>query len=205
MIRSQNIHVADYVQRWRASPFADVDDPPWQVTQQIETHIANAIAWRNPGYMLADGIAVHETAVIEPGALIKGPAYIGPGCFVAHGAYLRGGVWLEEACTIGPNAELKTTLMFRGSKLAHLNFVGDSILGEGVNIEAGAMLANYRNELADKRIRIRQGETTIDTGVDKFGALVGDNTRIGANAVVAPGAIIEANSIVPRLGLVDMS
>src|SRR5262249_52825454 len=106
-------------------------------------------------------------------------------------------------CVIGPNAELKTSFLFRGAKLAHLNFVGDSILGEAVNVEAGAVIANRRNECEDRRIRIRVGRDVIDTGVETFGALVGDRSRIGANAVVAPGALLAPDSVVPRLALVD--
>jgi acetyltransferase-like isoleucine patch superfamily enzyme len=74
-----------------------------------------------------------------------------------------------------------------------------------VNVEAGAMIANYRNERADKRIRIRVEGQEIDTGVDKFGALIGDHARIGANAVIAPGAILRPGAIVKRLSLVDQS
>jgi bifunctional N-acetylglucosamine-1-phosphate-uridyltransferase/glucosamine-1-phosphate-acetyltransferase GlmU-like protein len=99
--------------------------------------------------------------------------------------------------------ELKSTFMFRGSKVAHLNFVGDSIVGSDVNIEAGAIVANYRNEMDNKRILILWKGTIIDTGVEKFGALIGDNARIGANAVVAPGALIEAGTRLTRLGKVD--
>ena len=93
--------------------------------------------------------------------------------------------------------------MFAGSKLAHLNFVGDSIIGADVNIEAGAIIANYRNELESPNIRIAYQGQVIDTGVAKFGALVGDGSRIGANAVIAPGALLERGSIVGRLQLID--
>ncbi len=154
-------------------------------------------------YRSSGNVAVHASATIEPGAVVKGPAIIGPRCLVAAGAYLRGGVYLDEECIVGPNAELKSSLLFRGSKLAHLNFVGDSILGASVNIEAGAIVANYRNELDDKRIRISHAGKVIDTGVEKFGILAGDGVRIGANAVVAPGAILPPDSKVSRLSLVD--
>jgi len=156
-------------------------------------------------YQTKSQIAVHRTATVEPGAIIKGPAIIGPDCFVAATAYLRGGVFLDQRCIVGPGCELKTTFMFRGSKIAHLSFVGDSILGADVNIEAGAMIANYRNECVDKLIRISTKAGIIDTGVDKFGTLIGDDTRIGANAVVAPGAIIAPGFRLARLGLIDQS
>jgi len=118
-------------------------------------------------------------------------------------ALLRGGVFLDEGCIIGPAVELKTTFMFRGSKAAHLNFIGDGVVGADVNLEAGSIVANYRNELDDKMIRIRLEDRMIETGVDKFGALIGDGTRIGANAVIAPGAVLAVGARVPQLGLVD--
>ncbi|MBL4601013.1 MAG: LpxA family transferase [Rhizobiaceae bacterium] len=143
------------------------------------------------------------TAHVEAGAIIKGPAIMGPNCFVAATAYLRDGVYLAEDCIVGPSCELKTTIMFPRSKVAHLSFVGDSLIGAGVNIEAGAIIANYRNELENKRILIQADNHIIDTGTDKFGSLIGDDARIGANAVIAPGSLISAGQIVPRLGLID--
>lgn len=198
-----HIGVAAYVARWTTSPFADIADPPWKVTQQAEVHILRALEGLPAGYEIENNVAIHPTAIIEAGALIKGPAIIGPRCFVAATAYLRGGVFMDEDCIVGPGAELKTTFMFKGSKLAHFNFVGDSILGAAVNLEAGSIIANYRNELADKVIRIRLDQDVIDTGAEKFGALAGDGARVGANAVIAPGAILAKNARVSRLSLVD--
>jgi NDP-sugar pyrophosphorylase family protein len=165
--------------------------------------VSAAIELLPAGYRIVDGVAVHRSATIEPGAVVKGPAIIGPGCLVAASAYLRGGVFMDEDCIVGPGAELKTSLMFKGSKLAHFNFVGDSILGAAVNLEAGSVIANHRNELEDKAIRIALGDGVIDTGVEKFGALVGDGTRVGANAVIAPGAVLPRNARVARMSLVD--
>ncbi|QNQ08442.1 hypothetical protein [Sphingomonas alpina] len=199
------LFVSHHVERWVASPFGVADGAPWTIIHDAEALIRSALSGLGPDYGVQGDIAVHASATVEPGAVLKGPAIIGPRCFVATGAYLRGGVYLDEDCIVGPGAELKTSFMFKGSKIAHLNFVGDSILGAGVNVEAGAIIANYRNEQDDKRIRILfQGET-IDTGVDKFGALLGDGTRIGANAVIAPGAILPPNTRIGRLQLVDQS
>jgi len=93
--------------------------------------------------------------------------------------------------------------MFSGAKAAHLNFIGGSLIGSNVNLEAGSIVADYRNELDDKLIRIRQGDRVIETGVDKFGALIGGGARIGANAVIAPWAVLSAGTRVLRLGLGD--
>lgn len=195
--------IAAYVDRWRASPFGRLTEAPWIVTQAAGTHVAEALKGLAAPYVVNGDVAIHASAIVEAGAVVKGPAIIGPRCFVAAGAYLRGGVFLDEDCIVGPGAELKTSFMFKGSKLAHLNFVGDSILGAGVNIEAGAIVANYRNELEAKAIRIAVDGRVIETGVDKFGALLGDGARVGANAVIAPGAVITRDARVPRLSLVD--
>jgi len=197
------IAIADYVERWATSPFRQTVQEPWLLTDRAPEHIGAALNRLGGAYRLVDEAAVHETSQIESGAMIKGPAIIGPRCFVSGSALLRGGVFLDEGCIVGPAVELKTTFMFKGSKVAHLSFVGDSILGSDVNLEAGSIIANYRNELADKRIRIARNDGIIDTGVIKFGALVGDGSRVGANAVIAPGAVLPRGSRVGRLVLVD--
>lgn len=181
-----------------------IDIAPWDITARAGAIIQRAIGGLS-GYDIADGVAIHRKASVEKGAVVKGPAIIGPECLVAANAYLRGGVFLDEGCIVGPACELKSVFMLRSSKVAHLSFAGDSIIGAGANIEAGAMIANYRNEREDKRIRIVLDGAVIDTGVDKFGALIGENARIGANAVIAPGALIAAGAVVPRLALVDQS
>jgi len=141
--------------------------------------------------------------VIERGAVVKGPAIIGPNAFVAATAYLRGGVYLSDNCVAGPACEIKSSFLFSGSKAAHLSFVGDSLIGADVNIEAGAVVANYRNEFEDKAIRISIDGEKIETGVKKFGALIGDSTRIGANAVISPGTILDSKSIVARGAIIE--
>lgn len=191
--------IAGHIGRWATSPLAALGDAPWIITQRIEAHVAALIPALDGPYVIEGDVARHATATVESGALVKGPAIIGPGCFIAAGALLRGGTWLDADCIVGPGAELKSSILMRGTKLAHFNFVGDSIVGEDVNLEAGSIVANYRNEMADKTIRIG----AIDTGVDKFGALIGDHARIGCNAVIAPGAIIARGHIVRRLELID--
>lgn len=178
---------------------------PWQATSSAPHIVRTFVAAAGPDYVISGETAVHRSATVEDGALLKGPCLIGPGCFIASSALLRGGVWLEGDDIIGPACELKTVFMFAGSKAAHLNFVGDSVIGRDVNIEAGAVIANYRNEKTDKIIRFRQNGQMIDTGVDKFGAILGDHVRIGANAVIAPGAALNRGQIVGRLALVDQS
>lgn len=177
---------------------------PWEITSQSEEIVRSVVTHLSSHeYDIADGIAVHKTATIEAGAVLKGPLVIGAHCFVAAGAYLRGGCWIAESCIFGPGSELKSSFVFSGSKLAHFNFVGDSVLGSGVNLEAGSIICNYRNERADKQILVRLESGLHHSGVEKFGALVGDRSRIGANAVVAPGALLKPASVIRRTELCD--
>ena len=130
------------------------DLAPWELTQRSTSIIEQLLGRLDPDYAMSDQIAVHAGSIVEPGAIIKGPAIIGSGCFIAAGAYLRGGCWLEAGYILGPGSELKSSFVFRGLKLAHFNFVGDSILGCEVNLEAGSVIANYRNERNDPAISI---------------------------------------------------
>lgn len=178
-------------------------EPPWALTASAADIVRRLLDRLGDDFAIADEVAVHRSARVEPGAVLKGPLVVGPSCFIGHGATLRGGAWLEEACTIGPGSELKASFLFAGTALAHLNFVGESVLGRGVNLEAGAVIANHRNEWPGATVSFRHDGAVIETGCAKFGALVGDGARLGANAVVAPGAILDPGTVVPRLGLVD--
>ncbi|AWN46577.1 hypothetical protein DK419_09850 [Methylobacterium terrae] len=182
-------------------PFAA--EPPWSLTAAAQDIVHRLLGGLGAEFTIAEAVAVHRTARVEPGAVLKGPLVVGPRCFIGHGATLRGGAWLEEACTIGPGSELKASFLFAGTALAHFNFVGESVIGRGANLEAGAVIANHRNEWPGATVAFRHDGAVIETGCAKFGALVGDGVRLGANAVVAPGAILSPGTVVPRLGLVD--
>jgi len=195
-------HIAGF----RSSPLGEFSGRmPWELTSGAIAVVERLLQGLREGYDVTGGVAIHRTSNVETGAVIKGPAIIGPDCFIAAGAYVRGGCWLEANCILGPGAELKSSFVFRGSKLAHFNFVGDCILGSGVNLEAGSIIANYRNEWASPAISFFHEGKRLDADVDKFGALIGDRTRIGANAVIAPGAILAPATIVKRSSLIDQA
>jgi NDP-sugar pyrophosphorylase family protein len=178
--------------------------PPWELTAKAVTIVQTLLVDLDPReYRIQEGIAVHHTATVEAGATLKGPLLLGPHCFVAAGAYLRGGNWLAAGCSLGPGTELKSSFLFEGSKLAHFNFVGDSILGAGINMEAGSIICNFRNERPEKEVRVRLDGKLHGTGTEKFGALLGDGARVGANAVLAPGTLLPPKSVVGRTVLCD--
>ncbi|MCU1786798.1 LpxA family transferase [Pseudomonas sp. 13B_2.1_Bac1] len=194
------IRLTDYIadiSRSALAPWADLS--PWALVTQAPAVVRQLLAdLPADDYSVQGEIAIHRSAIVEPGALLKPPLIIGADCFIASGALLRGGCWLDARCIIGPGAELKTSFVFSGSKLAHFNFVGDSVLGHGINLEAGSIVANYRNERDDKEVQVRVAGLLQRTGCDKFGALLGDQCRIGANAVLAPGAVLAPASVIGR-------
>ncbi|MCB2113739.1 MAG: hypothetical protein KDD85_09335 [Parvularculaceae bacterium] len=199
------IDLRDWIASARGGLFNDLCKlAPWEITQRAEAILRRAIGGLS-GYTVSDGVAVHRTATVEQSVRIKSPAIISPNALVASGSYLRGGVFVDEGCVVGPNCEIKSSYLLDRSKVAHLSFIGDSIIGAEANIEAGVVMANFRNECEDKRIRIMFDGQIIDTGAEKFGALIGDRAKIGANAVIAPGALVRPGEIVPRLSLVDQS
>ncbi len=176
---------------------------PWQATAQAVSLVQEWLRTLGDDYRIHSGVAIHRTATVEEGVVLKGPAVVSAGCFLAAHAYLRGGVFLDQGVTVGPGCEVKSAFVFQGTTLAHFNFVGDSLIGAGVNMEAGAVIANHYNERSDKEITVRAGGQLMRTGVQKFGALIGDGSRLGANAVTSPGTILEAGSVVGRLELVE--
>jgi NDP-sugar pyrophosphorylase family protein len=178
------------------------DQMPWNIAENIESIVQKKIETLGNEFTIENNIAIHKTVKIEQHVVLKGPIIIAANCFIGAHAYLRGGVFLGEKTSVGPGCEVKSSLLL-GCALAHFNFVGNSIVGGRVNMEAGSIIANHFNERTDKSIYVRIKGGRILTGVTKFGALVGDHTKIGANAVLSPGTLLEANSVVRRLELVD--
>lgn len=176
---------------------------PWQVVGQIEALVREVLDRLPDGFRRSGQVAVHDTAVVDQSAVLTGPVIVSARCRIGPGALLRAGTWLDEDVTIGPHSEIKASLIFTRSAAAHRNYVGDSIIGQDVNLEAGAVLANHFNERTDKRIFVRINGRAVATGLTKFGAVLGDETRIGANAVTTPGTLLPPHSVVPRLGLVN--
>ncbi|HXW46330.1 MAG TPA: hypothetical protein VEL03_16195 [Streptosporangiaceae bacterium] len=203
--------MADLLSRFVADADAELPgrippDVPWRVIGAVADLVRGLLGMLPPGFVrISDDVAVHESAVVHPAAVLTGPVVAGAGCRIGPGAVLRAGVWAGEHVVIGPHSEVKGSLLFSGSAAAHRNYIGDSIIGRDVNLEAGAVLANHFNERPDKQITVSLDGETVATGLTKFGALIGDGSRVGANAVTSPGTLLLPGSVVPRLGLVDQS
>jgi NDP-sugar pyrophosphorylase family protein len=197
------ITLDDYISGFNAL-FPELKEmAPWDITGTLPDILLRIISNLNNEFRIRDGIAVHKTAVIESNVTLKPPVIIGQNCFIGSNAYLRGGVYLGESTSIGPGCEIKSSIIFRNSALAHFNFIGDSIIGSQVNFEAGSITANHYNERENKNIYVLHKSKIISTGCTKFGSLVGDGAKIGANAVLSPGTLLLPGSIVKRLELVE--
>lgn len=199
------LHLADFVQALPSSPLAHLEGlPPWEWTSQAQEIVQGLLA-ALPGdeFFIEGDIACHRSARVGDGAVLKGPLVLGARCLVASGAYLRAGNWVGEDCVLGPGTELKSSFIFAQTRLAHFNFVGDSVIGSGVNLEAGSVVCNFRNERADPEVRVLSNGVLNYTGQHKFGALIGDGARLGANSVIAPGALVRPRTVVARLELLD--
>ncbi len=135
------------------------------------------------------GVMIGAGTVIEHGAVIKGPTIIGADCEVRSGAYIRGNVIVGDGCVLGNASEFKNCVLFNGCQVPHFSYVGDSILGHKAHLGAGVILSNVKSI---------KGNVTVDgkdTGLRKFGAVIGDGADIGCNCVLNPGSIIGSNAI----------
>jgi len=146
------------------------------------------------GAFLADDmIFIGEGTVVEAGATIKGPTIIGKNCQIRQGAYIRGGVITGDGCVIGHATEVKNSIFLNGSKAAHFAYVGDSILGNRVNLGAGTKLANLKIDTSIVMVKDSNGNKH-NSGLKKLGAILSDDVEIGCNAVTSPGAFLGKNS-----------
>jgi NDP-sugar pyrophosphorylase family protein len=208
--------------------FFDLSDPQtaalftgcrtaWEPLFHIKTHVARLVGDRQQIYgKVAKGawigdapIFIAEDAIVEPGVFIVGPAYIGAGAVLRQGAYVRENVILLDRAMIGHASEAKNSIFLPGAHAPHLNYVGDSILGTGANLGAGTKLSNLeitseKDPVSGKRptIRFQMDGETVDTGLTKFGAVLGDGVQTGCNAVLNPGVLVGPRSLIyPNLSV----
>lgn len=177
------------------SPLFEGDPFPWLVLQRLSSYIQSQPLGKIEGTISPQAYLVHpefisigEGTLVEPGAYIQGPCIIGKQCVVRHGAYLRGNVVVGDRCVIGHDTEVKHSILLNDAHAAHFAYLGDSILGSKVNLGAGVKCANLR--LDNARITLHFFDQRIPTEMRKFGAIIGDKTQIGCNAVCNPGTLI---------------
>lgn len=178
-------------------PFAAWFDPeaPWRLLDEALDEVLAELPERHLDgdlaagvHLLGERIVIAAGARIGPGSVIEGPIWIGPGVDIRPGAYLRGGVWLGAGSIVGASTEVKRAIFLPGARAPHLNYVGDSVLGAGVNLGAGTILSNFRHDGGEILVPTPTG--SLSTGRRKLGAILGDGVMTGCNAVCHPGAIV---------------
>jgi NDP-sugar pyrophosphorylase family protein len=131
--------------------------------------------------------------VIEHGAMVKGPAWIGEGCHIRNGCYIRENVIVGNGVVLGNSCEFKNCIIFNDAQIPHFNYVGDSILGYKSHLGAGVILSNVKLDHSEVTVAAEGG--LIPTGLKKFGAVIGDHAEVGCNSVLSPGSVIGRNTI----------
>lgn len=197
------ILIENYIQGFDSLFPQSQNKAPWEMINELDNLIQERFSNLSAEYRIEENMAVHKTATLEKGVTIKGIVIISENCFIGANAYLRGPIYLAKSVKVGPGVEIKQSIIFEDSALAHFNYVGNSIIGKNINFEAGSICANHFNERMDKTIYVKHNGVLMNTGSKKFGSLIGDDTKIGANAVLSPGTILARKSTVKRLELVE--
>ena len=173
---------------------------PWEILTALPAAIRELTGKGIDGYTeYADGVLMGSGVTVAPTAVILPPAIIGAGTEIRPGAYLRGNVIIGESCVIGNSTEIKNAVLLDHVQVPHYNYVGDSILGNGAHLGAGAICSNLRS---DKKNIVIHAEKDYPTGLRKIGGFVGDGAEIGCGCVLNPGTVIGKNtSVYPLVSL----
>jgi len=175
--------------------FFDGFEYPHEILPLIKDYILKKGPTLGSNYkMIKENVWVGAGTEIAETAFIKGPAIIGRNVEIRHCAFIRGNAVIGDNSVIGNSTEIKNSLLFNKVQTPHFNYVGDSVLGFHAHIGAGVILSNVRSIPGNVKIHC-DGET-IETGLRKFSAILGDNVEIGCNSVLNPGTIIGRNAIV---------
>ena len=175
---------------------------PWEALAKISDFIQElGTALDKSEYEHRSGdVWIHKTADVAPSAYIGDIVIIGAGTQVRHCAYIRGSVLVGCEAVVGNSTELKNAILFDGVQVPHYNYIGDSILGYKSHMGAGAITSNVKSDRTP--ISVKCGNERIDTGLKKFGAILGDHVEVGCNSVLNPGTIIGGNSSIYPLSSV---
>lgn len=175
---------------------------PWEVLPKIGSFIIELgkTLSIDEYEMMDENIWVSKTARIAPTAYIGGPAIIGHHAEVRHCAYIRGNAIVGEGAVVGNSTELKNVILFNKVQVPHYNYVGDSILGYKAHMGAGAITSNVKSDKTLASVKTSNG--VIDTGLKKFGAMIGDEVEVGCGSVLNPGTVIGKHSNIYPLSMV---
>jgi len=177
-----------------AKPLLEQFTYPWEALPKISEFILEMGSKLNTAIyeLKGENIWIAKSAKVMPTAYIKGPAIIGENAEIRHCAFIRGNAIVGDNVVVGNSTELKNVILFNNVQVPHYNYVGDSILGYKTHMGAGSITSNVKS---DKTLVIVKNDTqTIETGLKKFGAMIGDNVEVGCNSVLNPGTVVGRNS-----------
>jgi UDP-N-acetylglucosamine diphosphorylase / glucose-1-phosphate thymidylyltransferase / UDP-N-acetylgalactosamine diphosphorylase / glucosamine-1-phosphate N-acetyltransferase / galactosamine-1-phosphate N-acetyltransferase len=189
----------------------------WDALKQIASYLQFRLKPAVLGQLMgkpfiSNTVFIGSGTIVEQGAVIKGPAWIGERCHIRSGCYVRENVIVGDGVVMGNSCEFKNCIVCDEAQVPHFNYVGDSILGFRAHLGAGVILSNVK--LDHREISVAIDDGIVPTGLTKFGAIVGDRTEIGCNAVVNPGTVIgrdciiypsvNVRGVIPRAHIVKM-
>lgn len=167
---------------------------PWEVLPKIKNFIIElGQTLSSEEYnKIGENIWIAKSATVAPTAYINGPTIIGKDAEIRHCAFIRGNAIVGEGCVVGNSTELKNVILFNKVQVPHYNYVGDSILGYRSHMGAGSITSNVKSD--KKLVVVKDGTEKIETGLKKFGSMLGDNVEVGCGSVLNPGTVIGKNS-----------
>lgn len=167
---------------------------PWEALSCISDMIVEIGKTLSPEEYTSpsENVWIHKTAAVFPTAYIGAPCIIGAYTQIRHGAFIRGSALVGDGCVVGNSVELKNVILFDGVQTPHYNYVGDSILGYMSHMGAGSITSNVKSDKT--KVIVRTGDKTIETGLKKMGAMLGDYVEVGCNSVLNPGTVIGKGS-----------
>lgn len=166
---------------------------PWEALKGIKELIIELGKGLGSDYNeVSENVWVHKDAVVAPTAFLGAPCIIGEGTEVRHCAFVRGSALVGKNCVVGNSVELKNVILFDNVQTPHYNYVGDSILGYKSHMGAGSITSNVKSDKT--LVVVKDGKESIETGLKKMGAMLGDFVEVGCNSVLNPGTVIGRHS-----------
>ena len=194
MKRLENRELFQDFNRTIASVLFEENTYPWEVLPKIHDFIMEVgmLLSKDEYEEVKEHVWVAKSAMVAPTAYINGPAIIGPDAEIRHCAFIRGNAIVGEGAVVGNSTELKNVILFDKVQVPHYNYVGDSILGYKSHMGAGSICSNVKSD--KKLVVVKDGDEKIETGLKKFGAMLGDHVEVGCGSVLNPGTVIGRNS-----------
>ena len=192
----------DDLNETRAAELFEGKEYPWEVLADIGDFILKLgdKLPKDEFTKKGDNIWIHKSVTIAPTATLNGPLIIDEGTEVRPGAFIRGKAIVGKNCVVGNSTELKNVVLFNTVQVPHYNYVGDSILGTHSHMGAGSITSNVKSDKT--LVVVKDGDERIETGLKKFGAMLGDYVEVGCNSVLNPGTMIGRHTNVYPLSCV---